>query len=78
MKAQDLTIDVNAALTVSDVMADRCLRLLEMWQADHPDQRLMSSEDANGAYKLYREYRPYKIVLQCSECQRNPLTVKVK
>lgn len=60
MKAQDLTIEVKATLTVSDEMADRCMRLLEMWQADHPDQRLMSSEDEYGSYKLYRENRPYK------------------
>ena len=60
MKAQDLTIEVKATLTVPDEMADRCLRLLEMWQADHPDQRLMSSEDESGSYKLYREHRPYK------------------
>lgn len=39
-KLKDLTIDVTASLTVSDDMAERCLRLLEMWQADNPEKKI--------------------------------------
>lgn len=39
--AKELTIDVNARLTVSDEMASRCLRLLEMWQNDNPDKMII-------------------------------------
>ena len=38
---KDLTIDVTARLTVSDDTAERCLRLLEMWQADNPDKQIL-------------------------------------
>lgn len=38
MTAKDLTIEVTAKLTVSDEMARRCLKLLEMWQEDNPDK----------------------------------------
>lgn len=38
MSNKDLNIEVNARITVSDAMAERCLRLLEMWQEDNPDK----------------------------------------
>lgn len=38
MSNRDLSIEVNARITVSDAMAERCLRLLEMWQEDNPDK----------------------------------------
>ena len=37
---KDLTVTVNANLTVSDETAQRCIRLLEMWQADNPDKKI--------------------------------------
>jgi len=37
MKAAELTVDVQAKLTVSDETAKRCLKLLEMWWDDNPD-----------------------------------------
>lgn len=55
MAKTDLTIDVEARITVSNEMADRCLALLEMWQKDHCDQRLMATENADGSIHLYRE-----------------------
>lgn len=39
-KLSKFTITMNAALTVSDEMAERCLRLLEMWQSDNPHKRI--------------------------------------
>lgn len=40
-KVKDLTVTVNANLTVTDETAQRCLRLLEMWQADNPDKQVL-------------------------------------
>ena len=37
---KDLTVTVNANLTVSDEMAKRCLRLLEIWRSDNPDKKV--------------------------------------
>lgn len=34
----ELTVDVYPKLTVTDEQAERCLRLLEMWQEDNPDK----------------------------------------
>lgn len=55
MKLDELTVDVTARLTVSDETADRCLRLLEMWQIDHPEQRLKATTEEDGSFRLYRE-----------------------
>ena len=44
-KINDLTVDVTANLTVSDETANRCLRLLEMWQADNPDKSIMADSE---------------------------------
>ena len=35
-----LTVTVSANLVVSDETAERCLRLLEMWQRDNPDRKI--------------------------------------
>lgn len=37
---KDLTVTVNANITVTNETAERCLRLLEMWQADNPDKKI--------------------------------------
>lgn len=39
-KIDDLTINVTPRITVSDETAERCLRLLEMWQKDNPDKKI--------------------------------------
>lgn len=39
-KLKELNVDVTARLTVSDETAERCLRLLEMWQADNPAKKI--------------------------------------
>lgn len=64
MKIDELTIDVTAGMTVSDETADRCLALLEWWQSDHAEQRLMATTNADGSIHLYREkkeYAPYSL-----------------
>ena len=64
MAKTDLTIDVEARITVSNEMADRCLALLEMWQKDHCDQRLIATENADGSIHLFREEKersPYSL-----------------
>lgn len=57
MARNDLTIDVTARITVSDEIADRCLVLLEWWQNDHAEQRLMATANADGSIHLYRELK---------------------
>lgn len=57
MKIDELTIDVTARITVSDEIADRCLALLEWWQNDHAEQRLMATKNADGSIHLYREFK---------------------
>lgn len=64
MKIDELTIDVTARITVSDEIADRCLALLEWWQNDHAEQRLMATTNADGSIHLYREKKesvPYSL-----------------
>lgn len=51
-KASELTVDVSANLTVSDETANRCLRLLEMWQADNPDKQIVC--DSRNGIVLFR------------------------
>lgn len=64
MGKNELTVEVSANLTVSDEMADRCLALLEWWQNDHNEQRLMETTNADGSIHLYREKKetaPYSL-----------------
>ena len=59
MARSGLEVEVSACLTVSDEMADRCLALLEWWQNDHPEQRLMGTTNADGSIHFYREKKEY-------------------
>ena len=52
-KIEDLTVEVRATVTVSDETAERCLRLLEMWQADHPDKRILGDRGPDGVIRYY-------------------------
>ena len=49
----DLTIDVDAKVTVSNETAERCLRLLEMWQDDHPDC-FIEGERVTATHTVFR------------------------
>lgn len=57
MARNELIVNVEARLTVSDEIADRCLALLEWWQNDHAEQRLMATTNADGSIHLYREFK---------------------
>ncbi len=50
------TIEVETKLTVSDESAERCLRILEMWQEDNPDKFIEGREveTETGKKILYR------------------------
>lgn len=37
---KDLTVTVNANLTVTDETVERCLRLIEIWQEDNPNKTI--------------------------------------
>lgn len=40
-KADEIAVEVKASLTISDKAVDRCLRLLEMWLDDNPDNTIV-------------------------------------
>ena len=51
-----LTVEVETKLTVSDESAERCLKILEMWQEDNPDKFIEGREveTETGRKTLYR------------------------
>ena len=57
---QELSFDVSARLTVSDETAERCLRLLEMWQEDNPDKIVVVDCDAmsDGSNRVRMSIKP--------------------
>lgn len=44
----EITIDVNANITVPDKTIERCLKLLEMWQEDNPDKYIEGHTNPDG------------------------------
>lgn len=48
MAINDVRISVTANITVTDEMAERCLRLLEIWQDDNADKHIVGKRQANG------------------------------
>lgn len=47
-KVDELTVNVQAKVAVSDETAERCLRLLEIWQEDNPTKNIVVDCDAKG------------------------------
>ena len=56
MKATELTVEVIAKLTITDEMANRCLRLLEFWQNDNPNKHIVADTvlTTDGKRTLFR------------------------
>lgn len=59
MAKRQLSVEVDAKLTVSNETAERCLKLLEMWQADHPDlfivgEKLFSESGRRIVFRIKR------------------------
>ena len=48
MAINDVRISVTANITVSDEMAERCLRLLEIWQDDNTDKNIVGEKLSDG------------------------------
>lgn len=48
MAINDVRISVTANITVSDEMAERCLRLLEIWQDDNADKKIIGEKLSDG------------------------------
>ena len=48
MATTDFCVNVAARITVSDEMAERCLRILEMWQDDNPDKMIVGKKSSDG------------------------------
>lgn len=47
-RIDSLTVDVSARITVSNEMAERCLRMLEWWQDDHADACIIGERQPDG------------------------------
>lgn len=62
MADDGLKIEVSVGLTVSNEMADRCLALLEWWQNDHAEQRIMGTTNSDGSMRFYRELKNDPVV----------------
>lgn len=52
MAMNDVRISVTANITVTDEMAERCLRLLEIWQDDNADKFIICERSINGKTKF--------------------------
>lgn len=66
MKMKELTVEVNAKISITDETAERCLKLLEMWSEDNPDKTIEGERVAKtGGIKTY-----YRIV---ERKYKNPL-----
>lgn len=56
MKIDELTVEINAKLVISDSTAEKCLRLLEMWNEDNPTKFIEVHEIENGTPYPTRKY----------------------
>lgn len=52
-KIEEVTVEVRAAVTVPDETAEKCLRLLELWQDGNPDRRIYGDRDDEGVIRYY-------------------------
>ena len=46
------SITINCSVTVSDETAERCLKLLEIWQDDNPDKYIKRVMDKDGVIRF--------------------------
>jgi len=60
LAAHEITIEVNAALNVSEKTANICLRLLEAYMNAHPEMDLIGHFDEQGcvSYELQKKGGP--------------------
>lgn len=56
MAINDVRISVTANITVTDEMAERCLRLLEIWQDDNSDKHIEGERlpDGRTVFKIVK------------------------
>lgn len=60
MARSNLTVDVEARLTVSDATAERCLRLLEIWMTDNDDKTIEAERLPDGRFEMrIRRFEKY-------------------
>lgn len=48
MAKGEITVEVEARITISMETAERCLRILEMWQDDHPQWFIEGTKGKDG------------------------------
>ena len=70
----EVTVDVNARLVVSDETAERCLRILEMWQNDNPLKGFCKERTKDGKivfhmvdYTKEKITEPYKLYINACD-----------
>ena len=51
MKAQEVTIEINANLKISNETVERCMRLIEIWLDDNPGKTILCN-NIKGHHKL--------------------------
>ena len=56
MAINDVRVNITANITVSDEVAERCLRLLEMWQEDNMEKCIVSERlpDGRTVFKIVK------------------------
>lgn len=55
MKAQEITVDVNARLSIPQETVERCLLLIEMYLNDNQDVRISGGvRDADGKVEPFK------------------------
>lgn len=54
-----IALNVSAHVSVSDETANRCLRILEMWQEDNPDKYIQATK---YGYRVVYEIKETEVV----------------
>lgn len=55
MKADEITIEVNAKLDVSKSTAEGCLKLVEIYVNNHPNIKILATKNEEGTESYYFE-----------------------
>ena len=55
MKIDEITVEVNAEMRISEETVNRCLKLIQWWLNDNPDKRIVGCiRNANGKVEKLR------------------------
>ena len=51
-KSDTINIEIKAGVHIDTKTAERCLKLLEIWQDDHPNMYIKRTMDKNGVIRF--------------------------